>query len=721
MLIDPAPAPSRARLRARVAARLLSQAGDTMIEVTVAALLVALIAVATFTGYSAIAHVVGGQNTRAQATAIAEADQARLHGLTLDNLVGSTGATGATGPTGPVGAVGNTSYTETVDNTVYTVASSTAYVSGAGSPSCTSSGFSTADEVQTTSTVTWTGDAAAGGPVELHGLVTPSEGGALIVRVVNSSGNAVSGASVTLSGGPTYTSALTTDANGCVEFGGLAGGTYTAATTYGGGTSAVAPTVVPTQTSNITLTPGGDGSIAATFTTYYNGSSHASSADQIVAWNSLYPAVYNVFGSASSLGNNTYNTTVNSGATLGPGTYTVYPGQCAGDQSSGGSKSATVTTNTTTPVSLPLPAAIVNVYGPAGTVTDDPASSSVVYSGTWTHATGATNQYDNTDSYSGTAGSYVTFTFTGTSIQWIGPTAHNQGYANVLIDGTQVATDVNTYTPTQTFENVLFSATGLTNASHTIEIYIVGPSYEPPGSTGASADVDAFVVGTGASAEVDDAPSSSVVYTGGADWTHGATGSNNYDSTESFDQTAGDTVSFTFTGTSVEWIAPVSNNGGYTNVYIDGNLVASNVTTYSATTYYKQVIWSTAGLASGTHTLKLVAQATKPAASTGYYLQVDAFIYGTATPSLLTTAPLVTFTDNNTGCSGENYPATQVPTATQGALVDPGQPYGNFTVCASANDTENSATLANTSYTAGNSVNLYLAPGSSGQSAGSCT
>ncbi len=64
--------------------------------------------------------------------------------------------------------------------------------------------------------------------------------------------------------------------------------------------------------------------------------------------------------------------------------------------------------------------------------------------------------------------------------------------------------------------------------------------------------------------------------------------------------------------------------------------------------------------------------------------QIDAFIYGTQSPGLLTSAPVVTLTDNNAGCnSSENYPATQVPTLTQGALVDPGQPYGNFTVCAS--------------------------------------
>ena len=55
-----------------------------------------------------------------------------------------------------------------------------------------------------------------------------------------------------------------------------------------------------------------------------------------------------------------------------------------------------------------------------------------------------------------------------------------------------------------------------------------------------------------------------------------------------------------------------------------------------------------------------------------------------------------------------------MPTATQGALVDPGQPYGNWTVCASSGGVKNTATVANTSYTSGNVVNVYLGHGSSG-------
>jgi Tfp pilus assembly protein PilV len=706
----------RARLRVRLASRVRSQRGDTLIEVLIASLLVAMIAAATFTGYSAVAHVAGGENQRAQASTLAEADQARLHGLTLNSL--SSSGTGL--------GVGNTSYTTALDGTIYTITSTAAFVTGAGAPSCTSTAASTADEVQILSTVVWNADVAGGGPVEIHGLVTPQEGGALIARVLNTSGNPVSGAMVSLSGGPTSASTLTTDVNGCVEFAALSGGTYTVAATASGVTESVtAPTVVPTQTSVATLTPGGPGSISATFTTNYNGSSHASSADQVTAWNQS-TALYTTFGSPSTLGSNTYLPTVNSGAVLNPGNYTAYAGTCAGDYpGSGGYQTAAVTTNTTQAVVLALPAMLVDVYGATPSVeTDDPASSSVVYTGSgWTHATGsgATGQYDSTDSYGATTGAYVKFTFTGTSIQWIGPKAPNQGYANVLIDGTQFATNVSTYGPSS-FQNVLFSATGLSNATHTIEIYVVGTGTEPPGSSGASVDIDAFIVGSGGSGEVDDPASSAVTYTGSG-WTHGATGNNNYDSTESFDLTAADTVSFTFTGTSVEWIAPISSNGGYVNIYLDGSStpIATNVTTYSATTYYQQVVWSDAGLANATHTIKIVLLGTKPAASSAAYAQVDAFIYGTQATSLLSTAPLVTLTDNNAGCSGENYPATQVPTSTQGALVDPGQPYGNYTACASSGGFQNTAAVANTNFASGNVVNIYLNPGAAGLQSGSCT
>lgn len=697
-------------VRYRVAAWLRAQAGDTMLEVTIAALLVALIAVATFAGYTSIAHVSSGETARAQATTLAEADQARLHSLTLNDLSSS----------GSV-AAGNYSYTQTVDGTVYTVTSSTQFVSGSGAASCTASGTTTADEVQTTSAVSWPADVYAGGPVEIHGLVTPPQGGALIVRVLSSGGSGISGVSVSLGGGPTSVSTLTTDANGCVEFGGLSGGTYTATATQNGTSTTGSATVVATETKTITITPGGGtGGISATFTTDYNGSSHASSADQVTAWNPTNPAVYDTFGTAGTLGNNTYQSTVGSGQQFAPGSYTVFGGTCSGDYSTSGDAVANVTSGTTQSVSLPLPAMIVDVWGSgAGTTTEyDDTNSALTYSGTFTHATGYANDYDGTESWSDTTGNYVSLTFTGTSVQWITSLANNHGYANIYLDGTLVQTNIDTYAASSVNQYAAYTASGLSYGSHTLEIYVDGT--RDANSAGTYVTTDAMIVGTGTTTEVDDAPSSSVVYTG-SHWTHASTGSSNYDSTESFDLTAGDYVSFTFTGTSVEWIAPVSNNGGYANIYIDGNLVASNVTTYNATTSYQQVIWSDSGLSNGTHTLKILVDGTKPAASTNTYVQVDAFI-STVGASLLSAAPLVTLTDDNAGCSShEHYPATQVPTATQGALADPGQPYGNWTVCASSGGVKNTAVVANTSYTSGNVVNVYLGTGSAGLTSGSCT
>jgi Tfp pilus assembly protein PilE len=705
------PAGSRAPLHGRVAAWLRDEAGDTMIEVMVAAVLVALIAVATFTGYSSVAHVASGETTRAQASSLAEADQARLHGLTLNNLSSSGSGLG----------VGNTSYTQTVDNTVYTIASSTKFVSGSGAASCTSSGTTTADEVQTTSMVTWNNDGYAGGPVEIHGLVTPPQGGSLIVRVLNSSGVGISGASVALSGGPTSVSPLTTDANGCVEFGGLSGGSYTATATQGSTSTNGSATVVATQTKTITLTPaGGTGAISATFTTTYNGSSHASTADQVTAWLPSNGSVYPVFGTASSLYNNTYQSTVSSGAQFAPGTYTTYAGTCSGDYSGSGYALANVTAGTTQSVSLPLPAMIVDVWGAGAPVeTDDAPSSSVVYTGSgWTHSTTQTGNYDNTESWSQTAGNYVKYTFTGTSIEWIGPKWSNQGYANVLIDGNQVGTDVNTYSSANADQQVLFADSGLTNTTHTIEIYVVGGT-APPGSSASYVPIDEFISGTGTSSEVDDA-NSAVTYSG--TFTHATGFSSDYDGTESWSNTTGNYTSFTFTGTSVEWITSMASNHGYANIYLDGTLVQSNVDTYAPSSVNQQAEYTVSGLSNGSHTLTIYVDGTKDANSGGAYVTTDAFVYGTESTGLLTSAPVVTLTDNNAACnSNENYPATQVPTLTQGALADPGQPYGNWTVCASSGGEKNTATVANTSYTTGNVVNVYLGSGSSGLTSGSCT
>ncbi|MBV9804241.1 MAG: beta-galactosidase, partial [Solirubrobacterales bacterium] len=124
---------------------------------------------------------------------------------------------------------------------------------------------------------------------------------------------------------------------------------------------------------------------------------------------------------------------------------------------------------------------------PAFTYTYDDANPALSYSGTWFHAnpnnanyTGG--DYDQTESWSGTAGSSVKLSFSGTAVRWIGPTNTNGGIANVLIDGTKVAT-VDTYSAGgKQVQQVLFGTSGLSAGVHTIEIDVTGQQNPASGS-----------------------------------------------------------------------------------------------------------------------------------------------------------------------------------------------------------------------------------------------
>lgn len=78
-----------------------------------------------------------------------------------------------------------------------------------------------------------------------------------------------------------------------------------------------------------------------------------------------------------------------------------------------------------------------------------------------------------TAAYSTTAGAQATFTFTGTSVSWIGARGPQTGIARVWLDGALVA-EVDTYKATEEIQANLYSATGLAAASHTLTIEVTG-------------------------------------------------------------------------------------------------------------------------------------------------------------------------------------------------------------------------------------------------------
>jgi hypothetical protein len=96
--------------------------------------------------------------------------------------------------------------------------------------------------------------------------------------------------------------------------------------------------------------------------------------------------------------------------------------------------------------------------------------------------------------WSTVAGTRATFTFTGTSVRWIGERGFATGMARISLDGAFVA-QVDTRTPFQEeYQATLFGATGLTPGSHTLTIDVIGRNNEAPGATVERVVVDAFDV-----------------------------------------------------------------------------------------------------------------------------------------------------------------------------------------------------------------------------------
>jgi hypothetical protein len=133
---------------------------------------------------------------------------------------------------------------------------------------------------------------------------------------------------------------------------------------------------------------------------------------------------------------------------------------------------------------------VFNVSGVyAAPITVDDTSGSITYSGTWTTWT-ASGDYGGSDKYCNTVGAYTQFTFTGTSIKWISPKADNYGKADVYIDGVLDQSGIDCYSASKVYQQVVYSKTGLSNASHTIKVVVTGT--KNPSSSDTYIVIDAF-------------------------------------------------------------------------------------------------------------------------------------------------------------------------------------------------------------------------------------
>jgi hypothetical protein len=88
-------------------------------------------------------------------------------------------------------------------------------------------------------------------------------------------------------------------------------------------------------------------------------------------------------------------------------------------------------------------------------------------------------------------GDVASFTFTGTSVRWIGYRDPWSGIAQVYLDGALKGI-IDTYSASEEHQAVLYSSSRLSNASHTLSIVVTGK--HDASSAGAWVWVDAFDV-----------------------------------------------------------------------------------------------------------------------------------------------------------------------------------------------------------------------------------
>ena len=221
-----------------------------------------------------------------------------------------------------------------------------------------------------------------------------------------------------------------------------------------------------------------------------------------------------------------------------------------------------------------------------------------------------------TATLSTTPGSRATFAFTGTAVTWIGARGNQTGIARVFLDGSLAAL-VDTYAPTEQIQQAVFTAAGLANTSHTLTIEVTGQ--QNAASQSALIVVDAFEV-TSPGMQVQETDPA-IAYSSG--WIQGNRDKAYNEGTTAESTTPGAQATFTFNGTGVSWIGGRGPQTGIALVYLDGAFVAQ-IDTYAPTEAPQHTVFTTTGLAAGTHTLTIVVTGLKNVFSVNTWILVDA-------------------------------------------------------------------------------------------------
>lgn len=226
-------------------------------------------------------------------------------------------------------------------------------------------------------------------------------------------------------------------------------------------------------------------------------------------------------------------------------------------------------------------------------------------------------------------GAQATFTFSGTSVTWIGTRNDSSGIALVKLDGVAVS-EVDLFARAEVIRTPIITLHGLSPGSHTLAIEVTGRQH--PDALSNVVQVDAFDVQAPVVSHIQETDPD-VVFS--ADWVQ-AESNFSWSGGGVFTfpdppvggaretETPGATVTLTFHGTSVDWSGYRGPDAGIARVQVDGG-VAVEVDTYSPTHRVQDRVFTAQGLTDTTHTLTIEATGRKNDASTAARIVVDAF------------------------------------------------------------------------------------------------
>jgi hypothetical protein len=216
-------------------------------------------------------------------------------------------------------------------------------------------------------------------------------------------------------------------------------------------------------------------------------------------------------------------------------------------------------------------------------------------------------------------GAQATFTFTGTSVSWIGYRGNEGGIARVSLDGVFVR-DVDLYARSVEIHVAVFTAKGLSNGKHTMTIEVTGLKNVDAWSN--AVFVDAFDVPAPVVSHLQDTDPA-MTYTAG--WAPETDSRMTWSgATAVVSATAGAQATLAFNGTSISWNGLSSPETGIARVFLDGAF-AGEVDTYSRTYKMQGTVFTSPPLADGNHTLTIQVAGLKNAASTSAQIVVDSF------------------------------------------------------------------------------------------------